>query len=174
MGGIMINVILFRGLAGNVYSTGLDVLALDLKKIEGVDYVMVVPYTDYQMMGERIAGFKDPTILIGHSYGVTSSIRMARNLPTVKFPTLISFDPSQYVFDSNEVPSNIAKVLNFYQKGRWPFGIGNQKLYRNNSSQQVTGITNEYVSGVTHASIEDHKPLHNKAIEKITKIAESM
>lgn len=170
----MINVILFRGLAGNVYSTGLDVLAMDLKKIEGVDYVMVVPYTDYKMMAERLAGFKDPTVLIGHSYGVTSAIRMARMLPTTKFPALISFDPSQYVFDSNEVPGNITKVLNFYQKGRWPFGIGNQRLYRNNASQQITGITNEYVSGVTHASIEDHKPLHQKSIDKISKIAQSI
>lgn len=168
----MINVVLFRGLAGNTFSAGLDILALKLKKLPGVDYVIVVPYTDWSRMAERVKNFKDPTVFIGHSYGVTSIMRLAREVNSY-IPLAISFDPSQYVsFGSNGVPINIDKVVNFYQNPPWFrfFAIGGQKLYRANLGNEHN-IDNQLITGVTHSNIEDNSQLHQKALDLVASVA---
>ena len=92
--------------------------------------------------------WKDQTILIGHSYGVTAALGAARR-SGVFVPVMYSFDPSQWWWMSwrlqgsggNAVPSNIKRVVNFYQ----PHGaIGRQRLYRDDG-HMVREVSQESV-----------------------------
>lgn len=161
----MINVLLFRGLAGTITSTGLDVLKLKIQKDPRVDFSVISSYKDWYGWSQRIKNFKDPIVLIGHSYGVTSAIRIARE-SGVEIPLLISFDPSQYTIDSNSPGYNVKKVVNFYQRGKWylPFlSIGRQKLYRPDGSE--SGISNEFIADASHVNIDDNQSLHARSLE---------
>src|SRR3990167_11281900 len=164
------NVILARGLAGAVYSTGLDILALELRKLPQVDYVIVVQYTDWRRVGDRIKNFRDDTVLVGHSFGVTAMLGAARRASSKFFPLAIMFDPSQWWRQSfslwgsggKTVPINVKRVVNFYQGGGM---IGRQELARDDGTEHE--ILNQLVPDTSHADIDDRRDLHEKAITEI-------
>jgi hypothetical protein len=154
----MYNVILFRGLWGTIWSAGLDILGESLRKLPNVDYVVVLPYTAQSSAASMLARFKDPTILIGHSFGVGALLNVAKE-SKVQIPLAVSFDPSQYWRGGHTLPKNIKRCINFWQDAPWWF-IGNQK---------ITGAENIHVD-TTHANIEDRRDLHLKVLDEINKL----
>lgn len=156
-----VNIILFRGLAGTYYSAGLDVLAEDLRRLKNVDYVVVLPYTAADSAARMIERFRDDTVLIGHSFGVGAFLNVAKGTSRV-IPLAVSFDPSQYWGGGHTIPSNLKRVINFWQDTpRWMFWkIGNQ---------EISGAENVHVDA-THTNIEDRRDLHLKVLDEVSKL----
>lgn len=163
-----INVVFYRGLAGEKYSTGLDVLALKAKKIPGVDYVAVTGYASRHVWARAIGSFKDPTAIVAHSFGANAAFEMAREYPNLKLPLIISFDPSRYwsmgtFFGGREiVPNNVKSVRNYYQRQDWP--IKGVPCYRTDGG--MTGIIN-LLTYDEHVDIEDHPEYHGAVLDDL-------
>lgn len=166
-----VNVLLLRGLAGNYYSTGLDGLALKLKHVPGVDYVATSGYGSWKVWAAQLSHWRDPTILVGHSFGANAMLRIARDYPNIKFPLLISFDTSGHCSfivgqcGPGYVPANVSRVQNFYQTNGWL--IRGQPLYRKDNTS--TNIINTRVEA-SHTDIEDNAALHDLAINEVKRI----
>ena len=166
----MLNVVLLRGVAGNIFSTGLDALSLKLAKLPNVDYTVVSPYTDWNGWLKHSETWKDPTVFIGHSFGANAVTKIA-NLTKNKLPLLISVDPSPWPsfqllqIGPMGIPSNVKKALNFYQKQN--LFIHGQKLSRWDGSQD--NIENVEIKTV-HINMDDDATVHTKIINEITKL----
>lgn len=164
-----INVIAFGGLGGSFYSTGLKTVLMRLEGIDRVDFKAFESYTSWRQWAKTLSSWRDPSVLIGHSFGVTAALAVARSLPETKFPLLLSFDPSQWWWTNsslmtsggNGVPANVLKTINFYQRSGF---IGRQTLSRTDGSQ--TGIENVYVEG-PHHRVEDLPAAQARAVTEI-------
>lgn len=162
-----VNVVLFRGLIGNVYSRGIDVVGAKIAKLPGVDYVTVEDYTNWRSVRDRILKWKDPTILgPSHSYGANAATIVAEALRgKVKIPLVLSVDPSQWFsvwlmqFGPSRIGENVALAINYYQHG---FPIGNVKL----SGSNVRNIP----VNTTHIQIDDLPLVHDAAIAEVKKV----
>jgi pimeloyl-ACP methyl ester carboxylesterase len=110
------HVYIFRGLA-DIFSTGMDVLALELNK-RGV-YATSHSHTNWKVIADRAAAAyktkkEGPIILIGHSLGADAIMEMADYLGDKGVPValVVPFDGTQ----SFPVPANVARLVNFTQR----------------------------------------------------------
>ena len=160
-----VNVILGRGLLGNVYSRGMDVLGAKVAKIPGVDFVSVEDYTSWRSIRDRIPRYRDPTILVGHSFFANAITIIAKQLAHIKFPLLLPVDPSPYWSWSlwqagpSVIGTNVARTVNQYQSSGL---IGRVRLSGHN-------VINEPISS-THTQIGDSELVHKVAIDEIKKV----
>lgn len=161
------NVILMRGLAGNIYSRGMDALGAKLAKLPNVDYVTVEEYGSWRSIRDRVVRFRDPTVIGGHSFGANAATIIASELRgRVTFPYLFSVDPSPYwswgLWQSGPsvIGANVLATDNLYQTSGL---IGRQTL----SGFNVTNIKVES----SHTEIDDLAMVHDRAVEKIKKLA---
>lgn len=176
-----INVLAFGGLGGAVFSAGLKTILMRLQRIEGIDYCSYEDYASWRRWAQTLRGWRDPTVLIGHSFGVTAALALARSLRDAgrgpRLPLLISFDPSQWWWSNpalmtsggNGVPDSIEGVVNFYQAAR---PIGRQKLYRENGSQ--AGIDNRLIAGTMHSRIEDRRDLQDATVNAVRLVIDTL
>jgi hypothetical protein len=163
-----VNVILMRGLAGAIYSRGMDALGAKLAKLPNVDYITVEEYGSWRTIRDRIPKFKDPTVIGGHSFGANAAVRVGRELDgKVNIPLLVSVDPSQYwswkLLSSGPgaVSMNVKHVLNQYQTGGF---IGRQTLWRESGSNyQIKNLAVED----SHTGIDDNEMVHKTIIEAV-------
>lgn len=160
-----VNVILGRGLLGKVYSQGMDVLGAKVAKIPGVDFVSVEDYTSWRSIRDRIPKYRDPTILVGHSFFANAITIIASQLSHIQFPLLLTVDPSPYwswsLFQSGPdiIGQNVARTVNQYQTSGL---IGRVTL-------QGRGVVNVPISS-THTQIDDSELVHQRAIDEIKKV----
>ena len=162
------NVILMRGLAGNIYSRGMDALGAKLAKLPNVDYVTVEEYGSWKSIRDRIARFRDPTVVGGHSFGANAATIIAEQLHSrgVRFPLLLSIDPSPYwswsLWQSgpSRIGNNVLKTVNMYQTSGL---IGRQTLVGVNVSNVVVESS--------HTEIDDLALVHDRAIQEVQKLA---
>jgi hypothetical protein len=165
-----INVVLGRGLLGNVYSRGMDALGAKVAKIEGVDYATVEDYTNWRSTRDRIARWKDPTIIGGHSFYANAATIITESLPKIEFPFIFTVDPSPYwswsLWQSGPSPisKNVKSALNLYQNNGL---IGRQTIARPGGG--TNGIVNWPVNS-THTAIDDLELVHNAIISEIRKV----
>lgn len=163
-----VNVILMRGLAGNIYSRGMDALGSKLAKLKNVDYITVEDYKSWRSIRDRISKFKDPTVIGGHSFGANAAVRIGRELDgRVNIPLLVSVDPSPYwswsllSSGSGAVSMNVQQVLNQYQTSGL---IGRQKLWRESgSNDRIKNIAVES----SHTEIDDLPLVHDAIIAAV-------
>ncbi len=111
-------VYLFLGL-GNVFSTGIEVLAEKLKQrniwATSANHVAAGSLADEAIQAYRAnAG---PVVLIGHSLGGDATVEVADKLKAAGVPValLISYGPA----NSQLVPSNVARAINYYQSNSY-------------------------------------------------------
>ena len=163
-----VNVILMRGLMGDHYSRGMDVLGSKLAKLPNVDYITVEGYEAWRSIMDRITRFKDPTVIGGHSFGANAATKIAAALVGKKnIPLLLSVDASQYwawrLMQSGPslITPNVKKVVNQYQTSGL---IGRQVLRRVNGS--LASIQNLPVNS-SHTAIDDLDLVHKTAIEAV-------
>jgi pimeloyl-ACP methyl ester carboxylesterase len=110
------NVYLLRGWIG-IFSAGIDNLTAELNQAGVRAHV----YQEMQWpslrdrLGDAYAhqGDHEPLVLVGHSYGADSVIRIARELQDrhVTVDLLITLDP----VTPPKVPANVARTVNLYQ-----------------------------------------------------------
>lgn len=169
-----INVIAFGGLGGSLFSAGLKTILMRLNGVPGIDFKTFEDYKSWQKWGDTLASWKDPTVLLGHSFGVPAMFgavrRMGKRGPVI--PLAIALDPSQYVFfqpalwssGGNAAPGRVDRVINYWQRAPFPM-IGNQKVYREDGSQW--GVTNFEVPGVIHGAIDDVTAVQANVVDAI-------
>ena len=164
-----VNVILMRGLAGNIYSRGMDSLGSKLAKLPNVDYITVEDYGSWRSIRDRITKFKDPTVIGGHSFGDNAATMIAAALDgKVNIPLLVGVDPSPYwswgLWQSgpSALTPNVKKAINLYQNNGL---IGRQKLYLA-SGNKKTALQNILVES-THTEIDDNELVHKTIIDAV-------
>jgi hypothetical protein len=107
---------LFRGVAGLIYSRGMDQLAYRIDRT-GVT-ASVDTYLLWQLVANQAIGDyrrdPQPITLIGHSAGGDSALVFAEYLNAADIPVslLVTYDPTR---TAHNVPPNVERYINVYQ-----------------------------------------------------------
>jgi hypothetical protein len=153
---------LFRGIAGLIYSRGMDKLADRIKRT-GLP-ASVDTYLVWRSVAEQaIADYRrdpQPVILIGHSMGGDSCLDFAEELNAQNIPVslLVTYDPSRL---ADDVPGNVERYINIFQ------------------SSNVMGGGNITQGGHFHGhfasyNLKDHSEIIHINIEKADRIQEQL
>lgn len=154
---------LLRGFAG-IFSLGLDTLAKELaaRGYHGTLH----SYDEASTLAVQAARLekrgRGPIIIIGHSLGADDAISMAKQMKQegARVALVVTFGPDY----SQKVPSNVSRVLNFYQEGaRMRRGPGFRGVIRNVDANNDPGVD--------HFNIEKIHRFHMKTIAAIERIA---
>jgi LysM repeat protein len=120
------HVYLFRGLAGDIYSLGMDQLADKIAR-HGVTATVHGASENRALAADIIRRYKadeerGPIMLIGHSTGGDAIISVAEKLKAADVPVAlaVAFDPTRI---ADDVPSNVELFIDFYQRNN-PIGGG--------------------------------------------------
>jgi fermentation-respiration switch protein FrsA (DUF1100 family) len=153
---------LFRGIAGLIYSRGVDKLAERIQRIgipASVDtYLMWRPVVDQAIRDYRRD--PQPIILIGHSMGGDSALAFAETLNAADIPVnlLVTYDPSRI---ADDVPPNVERYINIFQSSNM-LGGGNVV--------QGSRFHGHYAS----YNLKDHSEIIHINIEKADRIQEQL
>jgi hypothetical protein len=154
------HIYLMRGFL-NVFSTGMDTLAAELRRA-GISAI-VDSYADWHGAAHAIAanykaGQRGPIVLVGHSFGADAVMDMGTDLGQEGVPValIVAFDGTY----AHAASANVARVLNLYKSAdaivtRGPGFHGELTNYR-------VGDAN-----VTHVNIDEVPRLHAMVINKI-------
>jgi hypothetical protein len=161
------HIYLLRGLA-NVFSTGLDSLRDELEKR---GYSATVHSTgEAESLGLEAARLqksgKGPIIIIGHSIGANSAISMAETMKDqgASVALIITFGPTLDML----VPSNVSRVINYYQTGAIVSGTAKKGKGFHGS---IANIDVSSATDINHFNIEKIERLHAKVIAAVGPIA---
>jgi hypothetical protein len=153
---------LFRGVAGLIYSRGMDSLT-DRIRHAGVA-ASVQTYLVWRSAAEQaIADYRRdpvPVIIIGHSMGGDSALAFAERLNHEDIPVslLVTYDPTRI---ADDVPPNVERYINIYQSSNI-MGGGNVV--------QATRFHGHYAS----FNLKDHSEIVHINIEKAEHIQEQL
>jgi hypothetical protein len=153
---------LFRGVAGLIYSRGIDTLAARIRRT-GIPasvgtYLLWRPTLD-----EAIRDYRrdpQPIILIGHSIGGDCVLDFAEMLNQAGIPVslLVTYDPTRI---ADDVAPNVERYINIYQSSNF-MGGGNVV--------QGTRFHGDYAS----YNLKDHAEIVHINIEKADRIQEQL
>lgn len=153
---------LFRGVAGLIYSRGMDSLA-DRIRHAGVaasvqTYLLWRAAVDQAIQDYR----RDPApiVLIGHSMGGDSALAFAQRLNSENIPVslLVTYDPTRI---ADDVPANVERYINIFQSSNF-MGGGNVV--------QASRFHGHYAS----FNLKDHNEIIHSNIEKAEQIQEQL
>lgn len=153
---------LFRGIAGLIYSRGVDKLTDRIKRIglaaDVETYLMWRPICEQAIRDYRRD--PQPIILIGHSMGGDSALAFAEALNAENIPVslLVTYDPSRI---ADDVPPNVERYINIFQSSNF-MGGGNVV--------QGTRFHGHYAS----FNLKEHSELIHINIEKADRIQEQL
>lgn len=153
---------LFRGIAGLIYSRGMDKLAERIRGIgipASVDtYLVWRPVADQAIRDYRRD--PQPIILVGHSMGGDATLAFAEMLNAADIPVslIVTYDPSRI---ANNVPPNVERYINIFQSSNI-MGGGNVV--------QGSRFRGHYAS----YNLKDHSELIHINIEKADRIQEQL
>jgi hypothetical protein len=161
---------LFRGMAGLIYSTGMDRLADEINRT-GVKasvhtYLMWRP-----VVAEAIQNYRRdhaPITIIGHSAGGDSAVAFAEVLNNAKIPVslLVTYDPTRI---ADDVPANVERYINLYQS-RNVMGGGNVTPGRGFHGHYASINLKDHYE-IIHINIEKAEYLHKQIVSKIAELA---
>lgn len=160
------NVFLFRGVAGFVFSRGMDQLAERLNRVGVAADVNAfvacntVAETAIQMYRRN----PSPIVLVGHSAGASCVLKFAEMLSTANIPVnlLVTLDPTRFdrLFDY-KLPLNVERYINVYQSKNILGG-------RDVSVEQ--GFQGHYAS----FDLSDHREINHINIDKLETVYEQL
>ena len=156
------HIYLLKGFAG-IFSTGLDTLADQLVS-RGYN-ATVHSYGDVDSLAIEAAKLqkngKGPIIIIGHSLGADAAIPMAAKMKDegATVALVVTFGPDY----KQLAPSNVASVINYYQKGAT---IGRGRGFKG----KISNISLDAAPDINHFNIEKINRLHSKVIKQIQMI----
>ena len=160
------HIYLFRGFA-NVFSTGMDTLASEL--VARGYSAEVYSHLSADSAAADAAKFqksgKGPIIIMGHSLGGPAAISMAKRMQELGAPValIVTFGPNV----SDPVPSNVARVINFYQTQ----SIVNNTLRKGPGfNGSMSNINLDSSSGITHFNIDKITTLHAQTIAAVASV----
>lgn len=164
----MYNVCLFYGYGGATWSGPLANLGVILSALPNVDWTFIAEYPTWQEVAGRINRFRDPTVIIGHSYGASAALGAAKDSGR-EVPLVVTIDPSQWVgffipasWSIRSIPlskpRNVKRAMNFYQAS----GIIGR--------QTVSGAENTLIENSSHTGIVKDSRVWNPIIKAIREL----
>jgi hypothetical protein len=161
---------LFRGIAGLIYSRGMDRLAERIERT-GIG-ASVDTYLVWRGVAEQaIRDYRrdpQPITLIGHSMGGDSALAFAESLNAANIPVslLVTYDPSRI---AGTVPSNVERYINIYQSSNMMGGgnvVAGPRFHGHYASYNLKDH-----SELIHINIEKAERIHEQIIDKIRQLA---
>ena len=161
---------LFRGVAGLIYSRGMDELA------QRINRTGVLASVDTYLMWRGVANqaIRDyrrdpqPITLIGHSMGGDAAVAFAEYLNAADIPVglLVTYDPSRFAGD---VPPNVQRYINIYQSLS-VMGGGNIISARGFQGHYASINLSDH-GEIIHINIEKADGIQEQLVAKIVQIA---
>jgi hypothetical protein len=161
---------LFRGVAGLIYSRGIDKLAERIKRTgvpASVDtYLMWRPVADQAIRDYR----RDPApiTIIGHSMGGDSALAFAETLNAADIPVslLVTYDPTRI---ADDVPPNVERYINIFQSSNFMGGgnvVQGQRFHGHYASYNLKDH-----SEIIHINIEKTDRIQEQLVSKVMQLA---
>ncbi|HUI12139.1 MAG TPA: LysM domain-containing protein [Xanthobacteraceae bacterium] len=163
---------LFRGVAGLIYSRGIDKLAARIRRI-GIPasvgtYLLWRPTAE-----EAIRDYRrdpQPIILIGHSMGGDCVLDFAEMLNQAGIPVslLVTYDPTRI---ADDVPPNVARYINIYQSSNFMGGgnvVQGSRFHGDYASYNLKDHPE-----IVHINIEKADRIQEQLVTKIAQLAET-
>lgn len=161
---------LFRGVAGLIYSRGMDSLA-DRIRHAGVTasvetYLLWRGAADQAIQEYR----RDPApiILIGHSMGGDSALAFAERLNNENIPVslLVTYDPTRI---ADDVPPNVERYINIFQSSNIMGGGNVVQTSRFHGHYASFNLKDH--SEIVHINIEKAERLQEQLVRKIVELS---
>jgi len=153
---------LFRGVAGLIYSRGMDSLTERIRHT-GVPASVQTYLLWRGAVEQAIVDYRRdpaPIIVIGHSMGGDSALSFAERLNSENIPVslLVTYDPTRI---ADDVPPNVERYINLYQSSNF-MGGGNVV--------QTSRFHGHYAS----FNLKDHSEIVHINIEKAERVQEQL
>ncbi len=166
------HIYLFWGLAGEIFSRGLDGLAAKIRN-RGVG-ASVHSMVEAGAVAERIARrYRDdpasaPVMLLGHSSGGDAIIAIARKLKDANVPVALAFgfDPTPV---AGAVPSNIELFINLYQATNL-IG-GGAAVAGPDFRGRLINVDLRERREIVHITLDKNDAIHDLVIDKVVGVA---
>ena len=161
---------LFRGVAGLIYSRGMDSLA-DRIRHAGVaasvqTYLLWRAAVDQAIQDYR----RDPApiVLIGHSMGGDSALAFAQRLNSENIPVslLVTCDPTRIAED---VPPNVERYINIFQSSNFMGGGNVVQTARFHGHYASFNLKDH--SEIIHINIEKAEHIQEQLVRKIAELS---
>ena len=163
---------LFRGVAGLIYSRGIDTLAARIRRT-GIPasvgtYLLWRPTLD-----EAIRDYRrdpQPIILIGHSMGGDCVLDFAEMLNQAGIPVslLVTYDPTRI---ADDVPPNVERYINIYQSSNF-MGGGNVVQGSRFHGDYASYNLKDHAE-IVHINIEKADRIQEQLVAKVAQLAET-
>lgn len=147
-------VILFRGLAGRVFSAGLDTLAKRINNMSGYEAI-VYDYSSWKKVNKLLDKENKPYCLVGHSLGARSAVKLSNKREfdnNLKF--VYCLDYVHNLFGKNDLRAN-ATTPTFHM------------MSRDGRVRKLQNADNQFYRGFSHIEMDDDKLTHDLIIEKM-------
>lgn len=161
---------LFRGVAGLIYSRGIDSLT-DRIRHAGVA-ASVQSYLIWRAAAEQaIADYRRdpaPIIVIGHSMGGDSALGFAERLNNADIPVslLVTYDPTRI---ADDVPPNVERYINIYQSSNIMGGGNVVQASRFHGHYASFNLKDH--SEIVHINIEKAEHIQEQLVRKIVQLS---
>jgi fermentation-respiration switch protein FrsA (DUF1100 family) len=161
---------LFRGIAGLIYSRGMDKLAERIRSAgipASVDtYLVWRSYIDQAIRDYRRD--PQPIILIGHSMGGDAALAFAETLNAADIPVslLVTYDPSRI---ADDVPPNVERYINIFQSSNIMGGGNVVQGTRFHGHYASYNLKNH--SEIIHINIEKADRIQEQLVSKVVELA---
>jgi esterase/lipase len=161
---------LFRGVAGLIYSRGMDSLA-DRIQHAGVaasvqTYLLWRAAVDQAIQDYR----RDPApiVLIGHSMGGDSALAFARRLNSENIPVslLVTYDPTRI---ADDVPPNVERYINIFQSSNFMGGGNVVQTARFHGHYASFNLKDH--SEIIHINLEKAEHIQEQLVRKIAELS---
>ena len=160
---------LFRGVAGLIYSTGMDRLA-DRINHAGLPASVDTYLVWRGVAAEAIREYRRnpfPIILIGHSMGGDAAVAFAETLHNADIPVslLVTYDPSRI---ADAVPPNVDRYINIYQS--WNVMGGGDVVGGRGFHGHYASINLADHGEIIHINIEKAEAIQEQLVAKIVQL----
>ena len=163
---------LFRGVAGLIYSRGVDKLAASIRHVgipASVDtYLLWRPVAEAAVRDYRAD--PQPITLIGHSMGGDAALDFAEYLNAAHIPVslLVTYDPSRI---ADDVPPNVERYINIYQSSNFMGGgnvVQGSRFHGHYASYNLKDHTE-----IIHINIEKENRIQDQLVAKVVQLAQT-
>ncbi len=163
---------LFRGVAGLIYSRGIDKLAGRIKR-SGIPATVDTYLTWRAVADQAIRDYRrdpQPIALIGHSMGGDSALDFAETLNEAGIPVglLVTYDPSRI---ADDVPPNVERYINIYQSDNIMGGgnvVQGSRFHGHYASYNLKDH-----SEIVHINIEKADRIQEQLVSKVAELAQT-
>lgn len=161
---------LYRGIAGLIYSRGMDRLAERIKRagIEASVSTYLLWRNDAAQAVRDYRRDPQPITLIGHSMGGDSALAFAEMLNAENIPVslLVTYDPSRI---ADDVPPNVERYINIYKSSNF-MGGGNVVQGARFHGHYASYNLKDHVE-IIHVNIEKADRIQEQLVAKIAQLA---